>query len=213
MRTAAGRASAPAECLAPPCTRSSLAGVSAPPARPTLALSGPAILRSPGRRAAMLPPMLDRLHRLALRAAYLLMRVFWAVARPVTHGVLVAVWQGGEVLLVRNSYQPLLSLPGGYRRRGEDPVAAAVRELREELGLAVASADLRPGFTMQHRWMGKHEHVVVLELRPAARPATAIDRREIVEARWVTPAEALQLPLLPPVRRAVEAGAGPAGRG
>lgn len=160
----------------------------------------------------MLPAMVDALFRLGLRAAYLALRLFWAVVRPATHGVLVAIWHGGEVLLVRNSYQPLLSMPGGYRRRGEDPVAAALRELREEIGLAVGAEDLRAGFTMRHRWQGKDEHVTVLELHPAARPSPAIDRREIVDARFVTPSEALRLPLLPPVRRAVEAGAG-AGRG
>ncbi len=157
----------------------------------------------------MLAAMVDALFRLGLRAAYLALRLYWAVARPTTHGVLVAIWHGGEVLLVRNSYQPLLSMPGGYRRRGEDAVVAAIRELREEIGLAVGADDLRISFTVRHRWQGKDERVTVLALHPAARPSPAIDRREIVEARFVTPSEALRLPLLPPVRRAVEAG--PAG--
>jgi 8-oxo-dGTP pyrophosphatase MutT (NUDIX family) len=148
--------------------------------------------------------MLDALFRLGLRAAYLAMRAYWAVVRPATHGVLVAIWHGGEVLIVRNSYQPFGSMPGGYRRRGEDPVEAARRELREEIGLAVSAAELRLAFTMRHRWMGKDEHVDVLELRPAARPDVAIDRRELVEARFLPPAQALHLALLPPVRRAVE---------
>jgi 8-oxo-dGTP diphosphatase len=148
--------------------------------------------------------MLDRLFRLAYRAAYLLMRVHWAILRPRTRGVLVSVWHGGEVLIVRNGYQRYLSMPGGYQKRGEDPVAAAVRELREEVGLRVAPEELRPLFTMRHRWLGKDEEVVMLEHRPAARPTPAIDRREVVEARFRTPAEALRRPLLPPVRRALE---------
>ena len=95
-------------------------------------------------------------------------------------------------------------MPGGYRRRGEGPVEAACRELREEVGLRVAAAELRPLFTMRHAWLGKDEHVDVLELRPQARPELAIDRREIVEARFRRPEEALALELLPPVRRAIE---------
>jgi ADP-ribose pyrophosphatase YjhB (NUDIX family) len=153
--------------------------------------------------------MLDALHRKALRAAYLAMRAYWALVRPATHGVLVAVWHGGEVLLVRNGYQPRVSLPGGYRRRGEDPVAAARRELREEVGLTVEAAELDLLFTMRHRWLGKDEHVAVLEHRPARRPTVTIDGREIVEAWFLGPAEALRLELLPPVRRAIEE----AGRG
>jgi ADP-ribose pyrophosphatase YjhB (NUDIX family) len=155
--------------------------------------------------------MLDGLFRLAYRAAYLLLRAYWAVARPATHGVLVAIWHEGEVLLVRNSYQPLLSMPGGYLARGEAPVDAARRELREEVGLAVEPGELRTLFTMRHRWLGKDEHVTLFALRPARRPAVAIDRREIVETRFVTPAEALRLALLPPVRRVLEDAA--AGRG
>ncbi len=157
--------------------------------------------------------MLDALFRRVYRAAYLLMRVYWAVARPATHGVLVAIWHQGEVLIVRTSYQPYLSLPGGYQKAGEDPVDAARRELREEVGLTVRADELRPLFTMRHRWLGKDEHVTVLEHRPARRPAVAIDRREIVEAGFLRPAEALRRRLLPPVRRAVEVAAGDAARG
>ena len=39
--------------------------------------------------------MLDRVFRIALLCAYLGMRAYWAVFRPATHGVLVAVWHGG----------------------------------------------------------------------------------------------------------------------
>jgi len=148
--------------------------------------------------------MIDALFRCGLRAAYLLLRAYWAVFHPATYGVLVAVWSGGEVLILRTSYARHLSMPGGYRRRGESVVAAAVRELREEIGLRVEPSELRPLFTMRHPWMGKDEHVDVLELHPAVRPAVEIDRREIVAARFFPPAEALALELLPPVRRAIE---------
>jgi 8-oxo-dGTP pyrophosphatase MutT (NUDIX family) len=148
--------------------------------------------------------MLDLLLRTGYRCAYALMRVYWAVFRPATFGVLVAFWYGGEVLILRTSYARHLSLPGGYRRRRESSAAAAVRELREEIGLRVEPSELRPIFTMRHAWLGKDEHVDVLELHPAARPAVKIDRREIVAARFCPPAEALALDLNPPARRAIE---------
>lgn len=148
--------------------------------------------------------MIDAACRWALRAAYLLMRTYWAVFHPATHGVLVAVWHRGEVLILRTSYSRYLSMPGGYRRRRESPIDAALRELREEVGLRVEASELRPLFTMRHPWLGKDEHVDVLELHPAARPAVEIDRREIVGARFYPPADALGLELLPPVRRAIE---------
>ena len=57
----------------------------------------------------------------------------------------VALVEGGRVLLIRRARAPALgkwTLPGGRLEPGEDAEAAAVREVREELGLAVAA--LRP---------------------------------------------------------------------
>ncbi|MDO9454600.1 NUDIX hydrolase [Nocardioides sp.] len=64
---------------------------------------------------------------------------------PATVSVL-ALTDDDEVVLVQQ-YRPgpdrvVLSLPGGLVDDGEEPVAAGVRELREETGYAVASAEL-----------------------------------------------------------------------
>jgi ADP-ribose pyrophosphatase YjhB (NUDIX family) len=50
----------------------------------------------------------------------------------------------GELLLVRNSYGPshLFVLPGGGIGRGEDPAAAAAREVKEETGLEMRALEL-----------------------------------------------------------------------
>lgn len=149
----------------------------------------------------------DWLFRRLYWCAYRLMRVYWAVFRPHTHGAIVAVWHGGEVLLVRNSYTHRHWLPGGYVRRGETGREAARRELAEELGLRMAVEDLVPILDVEHSWEGKRERVEVFELRPQSRPAPTIDRREIVEARFYSPAEALTLDVFPPARRAIERGA------
>lgn len=47
----------------------------------------------------------------------------------------VACWRDGTVLLVKNTYSPIITLPGGLVRARESYRQAAVRELREEVGL------------------------------------------------------------------------------
>ena len=41
----------------------------------------------------------------------------------------------GGLVLIRQTYAPSWCLPGGGRSQDEEPVAAALRELREEIGL------------------------------------------------------------------------------
>lgn len=58
------------------------------------------------------------------------------VTRPTALGAtVVAEDEQGRVLLVRHSYMRGWALPGGGVGRNEPPESAAVRELREEVGL------------------------------------------------------------------------------
>lgn len=116
----------------------------------------------------------------------------------------MALWNQGEVLLVKNSYVRYYSLPGGYLKRGETAHQAAVRELAEETGVRVRPEDLRLSVEESHEWEGKHDHVTIFELEVASRPSVRVDNREVVEARFFTPARALELDLFPPLRRSIE---------
>jgi ADP-ribose pyrophosphatase YjhB (NUDIX family) len=147
--------------------------------------------------------MIDRLHHLAYRAAYRALRVYWAALHPATHGALVALWHEGKILLVRNSYLPYYSLPGGYVRRGETGREAAARELREETGLTVPAEELTPVLDLRHEWEGKHEHLEVFELAVSAPRPLTLDGREVIEARYVTPEEAMGLDVFPPIRQVI----------
>src|SRR5271165_629031 len=88
------------------------------------------------------PTLVDRGFQLAYFCAYRAMRTYWKIRRPTTHGALVTLWNDGEVLLVRNSYVPYYSLPGGYVRKDETAREAAVRELREEVGISTEAGRL-----------------------------------------------------------------------
>ena len=150
------------------------------------------------------PTLVDRAFQLAYVCAYRMMRVYWAVRRPTTNGALVTVWNRGEVLLVRNSYVNYHTLPGGYLRRGETSRQAALRELREEVGVAANSDDLTLLIDETHDWEGKHDHVSIFAVELPDRPAIKVDHREVVAAEWYAPDQALKLELFPPLRRAIE---------
>ncbi|QIG78351.1 NUDIX hydrolase [Stakelama tenebrarum] len=102
----------------------------------------------------------------------------------------------GHILLVRKAGSHCFMLPGGKIEPGESPAAALIRELREELGLAIdesaprllgrfrATAANEPGHIVE----GDIHHLRLA--RFAAAPGA-----EIAEARWVTPEAARDLPL------------------
>jgi 8-oxo-dGTP diphosphatase len=146
----------------------------------------------------------DRGFQLAYVCAYRAMRTYWKFRRPTTHGALVTLWNGGEVLLVRNSYVSYYSLPGGYLRSGETARDAAVRELTEEVGIAARPDQLELILDRTHDWEGKHDHVQIFALELSSRPAVAVDHREVLEASWWSPERALKLELFPPLRDVLE---------
>lgn len=150
------------------------------------------------------PTVVDRSFQLAYKVAYRLMRVYWGVRRPSTHGALVTLWHQGEVLLVQNSYVSYRSLPGGYVGRHETGPEAAVRELREEVGIATTTDQLEKVFDEVKDWEGKRDHVEIFALELDRRPIIRIDHREVVAANWFSPERALELNLFPPIRTVLE---------
>jgi 8-oxo-dGTP pyrophosphatase MutT (NUDIX family) len=135
--------------------------------------------------------LLDSLWRLALRLAYRLLLAWWFVRRPAIHGSHVAVWHGERLLVIQNSYRKLLSLPAGGRARGETLRDAAVRELREEVGVQVHPDELAYYGELVHQTGYAEDHAHVFELRCDTEPEVRIDRREVVWAGFLAPEEAL----------------------
>jgi 8-oxo-dGTP pyrophosphatase MutT (NUDIX family) len=146
----------------------------------------------------------DRAFQLGYKVAYRLMRTAWRLTNPLTHGALVLLWSRGEVLLVRNSYVSYFSAPGGFVKPGEDARDAARRELLEEVGLQVRPDALQLSLELTHPWEYKRDHVKIFELTLDERPVVHVDHREVVEALWVAPQEALRLNVFPPLKRVIQ---------
>jgi 8-oxo-dGTP pyrophosphatase MutT (NUDIX family) len=78
----------------------------------------------------------NRLLRIVLTAVHYGLRAIWFVRRPKTFGAhALAFTPEGKIILVKLRYAPGWRLPGGGRSVGEPPVDAALRELREEIGM------------------------------------------------------------------------------
>lgn len=147
-------------------------------------------------------PLRDAGWRLAYRIAFRVLRLWWALRRPVRHGVVIAVWCGGRVLILRQSYRPGATFPGGGLQDGEDPEEAARRELREEVGLDIPTGRLRLAREIRLPFEACDDRVRVYELVLDAEPALRLDNREVVAAGFLAAAEALGDQAMPPHIRA-----------
>ncbi len=143
--------------------------------------------------------MFNLITRLFYRVAHSVLRMVWFVTRPETTGALVAVWYAGKVLLVRNSYRRSLSLPGGYVQRDEERRMTAARELQEEVGITVLPHNLKHAYRGTHLFESRTDTLDIFEIEVERLPNITIDRREVIRAEFMSPAEALVRNIVPHV--------------
>lgn len=122
-------------------------------------------------------------------------------ARPVL-AASVAVFRDGRVLLAARGKPPgegLYTLPGGLVEIGETLGEAALRELREEVGVEAALIGLvAPVEFIERDAAGHIKHHVVIAAHAArwvsGEPQTGPEARDI---RWVTERDIARLPTTP----------------
>ncbi len=141
--------------------------------------------------------MINALIRAVYRVAHWGLRLLWFIRRPETTGALVAVWHHGRVLLVKNSYRPQLTLPGGYIKPREERRTAAARELLEEVGIHVQPKMLVHAYHGTHIFEHRQDTLDIYELELDAEPNVKVDDREVVLAEFCTPDEALGMRIVP----------------
>lgn len=99
----------------------------------------------------------------------------------------MALVEGGRILLIRRAYAPyqhLWTLPGGRREPGESILDCAIREIGEELGLAVGG--LVPVAVQQLRKDRQWQLAVFVSADFAGTPTPS---DEIADWAWLAPDE------------------------
>ncbi len=138
----------------------------------------------------------------ALNIAYWLQRRLWRLFRPNTHGVKVMLFNAsGQLVLIRNNYgrSDLFVLPGGGIKRREEPVQAARREIKEELGFEVENL----AFLSRHSSgsEGKRDTIDLFTARVDGEPSTQVF--EVREAGFFA-LDGLPASTSPATRRRIE---------
>ena len=125
--------------------------------------------------------------RLGYRTAYRVYMAWSFVRRPRVRGTMCVISDdAGRVLLLRHTYgdRRAWELPGGWVRREEEPVEAARREAREELGADIDG--WRALGALNGFWHYKHETLSFFAAEwPGGEPRT--DPVEIAEIGWFDP--------------------------
>ncbi|HEY4486227.1 MAG TPA: NUDIX domain-containing protein [Candidatus Paceibacterota bacterium] len=115
--------------------------------------------------------------------AHPLLRAYRILTRQKASGARAIITKGDEILLIRNIGVTYWSLPGGVLKRWETPMMCLRRELKEELGITIHSADYRYRLGTYQSEHGDHTdtiHIFVIEI-----PSFYYKRQwELDEARW-----------------------------
>ena len=109
----------------------------------------------------------------------------------------VQAWidRDGEFLILERAEEPFAGhwdVPGGFVEMGESPDEAAVREVREETGLAVIPTELIGAFTSEYGTTGRHTLDIAYLCRIEA-GEFELNRDEKSDAAWVTLADMPEL--------------------
>jgi 8-oxo-dGTP diphosphatase len=123
-------------------------------------------------------------------------------------GAVVAVFDDeGRVLLVEHVFRTdhPWGLPGGWISRGEDPADAVVREVREELDLAIEVRALTHVARIPASRMANHPSHLGVAYYARLTGGSYKESAEVLRIRWADP-DRIEEDLAPFQRRAIELG-------
>lgn len=137
-----------------------------------------------------------------LRALYPLKVAWWFWTRPNTKGVKCLLFHENRVLLVKLAYaHRQWSIPGGGVDAGESYAEAAIREVREEVGIELSAVTLIGTYTQSIQYKNDTVHCFMAEVDSAD---FSIDEFEVSAARWFSLAEIESMDVAASVPRIIQ---------
>ena len=131
----------------------------------------------------------------------------------VTVGALVHDPEGRVLLVKTHKWHGRWGVPGGKIDRGEPMAAALARELREETGLVIRDVRFVTALeAIDSPEFHKPIHMILLNFTAACEGGPVTLNAEAEAYAWVTPTEALAMPLNSFTRALIEAACGTMGR-
>lgn len=100
----------------------------------------------------------------------------------------------GRVLMGRPRGKPLYFMPGGKKEPGESDVAALVRELKEELDVAVDARTIEALFVVEAPAWGRTDTVVRMGCYAAQVVGEPVAAAEIEELAWLGAGDGARMP-------------------
>jgi NAD+ diphosphatase len=111
-------------------------------------------------------------------------KLYWRVFRPETFGVKVIIENEGKFLWVRNDYgHRSITFPGGSIEKGENAEQAAIREVKEEVGIDLVN--LKIVGKMISTEEGKKDNITIF-YGQSRTSEFILDNFEIAEGEWFT---------------------------
>lgn len=128
---------------------------------------------------------------------------FWRLQRGLTLGVrAIIIDADGRIVLVRHTYMPGWTFPGGGVEFGETLETALDREIEEEVGIVRTGPTTLFGIYSNHA-VFPGDHVAVYVLREWRQAHPPVPNREIAEVAFVAP-DQLPADLTAGARRCIE---------
>ncbi|MBM76507.1 MAG: hypothetical protein CMK59_13960 [Proteobacteria bacterium] len=144
--------------------------------------------------------MLNLVFQYMFKLAYRLQLVSNRFTNKKVRGAYVALWHNDSILLVQNSYKKYKTLPCGGIKKNEGVCQAALRELREEVGVSLRAEQIALVKVVVRYEEFKEDTIYIFEHSMRDEPKIQIDNREVIWASFVEKKQALKINLAPGVR-------------